>query len=154
MKPEQKEILVEAVNSLGSCDVVVSGMSMWPFIRRDDKITLSGNFQKPFLGAVIAFFIEEKLTVHRVIWYKKQTDNMWKIRVKGDSSPFSCSTISSSEVLGVVCRISRGSGRIWLRFPFRILAVIFSMTIQIYHFIIEFITRNTHFSRPGKKISR
>jgi len=82
------------------------GISMFPFIREGDKVTLvaakSGGIKT---GDVVAFFHPKSktFTVHRIIKKKSRS-----YLVKGDHNSEADGAISESEILGRVIKIERG----------------------------------------------
>jgi signal peptidase I len=126
MDPYQKEMLKSALQSFGKCDVTVHGESMKPFIGSGDTVSLSPYRDAPRLGEVIAFFNDNQLLVHRIIWRKKVALGEWDFWAWGDSSPGKPGRVSSRECIGRVTGITRNarSRNLWILFPFRIFALI------------------------------
>ncbi|MBN1983301.1 MAG: S24/S26 family peptidase [Chitinivibrionales bacterium] len=125
MNRHEKELFLEALHTFGTCDVRVYGMSMWPFIRDKDMITVRHTVFTPSLGAVVAFFNDTQLIVHRVLWYRKKRERGWLIWIAGDSSLFSCSKIDSALVCGSVLKIAGNHPirNFFLGFPARIVVI-------------------------------
>jgi signal peptidase I len=137
MGPYQKEMLKSALQSFGKCDVIVQGESMKPFIRSGDTVSLSPIADVPQLGEVIAFFNDDQLLVHRIIWRKHLVPGFWYFWVWGDSSPGMPGRVSLRECIGKVVRISRNNQRhnLWIYFPFRILALLAGIFLHTLHLL-------------------
>jgi signal peptidase I len=135
MDPVHKEMLMSALRAFGKCDVVVEGESMKPFIRSGDTVTLSRKENPPRLGEVIAFFNEDQLLVHRVVWRKRFASGIWRIWVWGDSSPGMPGSVLSDEYVGKVVSITRNNrpSGIWIRFPLRIIALPAGIFLHLAH---------------------
>ena len=121
--------LLEAVLSKGfPFRFKAKGMSMSPFIRNGDVITITSFKQHgPRLGDVVAFKRPEtgKLVIHRVVAIKGN-----RAYILGDSIPNKLDGIFElNELLGHVTCIKRGQKRIWFGLgPERILIAILSRT--------------------------
>jgi hypothetical protein len=135
MDPCQKEMLQAALQSFGKCDVVVMGESMKPFIRSGDIVSLSVMADIPCLGEVIAFFNDDQLLVHRIIWRKRLGPGDWRFWVWGDSSPGMPGKVSLSECLGKVVSLSRNNRKrnLWIFYPFRIIAIMAGIFLHGLH---------------------
>lgn len=107
MKTIHKEMLLASLEKFNSCDVTVGGTSMWPFIKSGDTVLITKKNFKPSLGKVVAFFIDDQLITHRIIWYKKKDPEHWDIWVHGDGCPHSVSKIDSNQIIGTVKHIKR-----------------------------------------------
>jgi hypothetical protein len=137
MERYQKEMLVSALQSFGTCDVVVEGQSMKPFIRSGDTVTLARlTGEKGILpGTVVAFYCSDQLIVHRVICVKKNESGGKKLFVWGDSSWGMPAVIEAARCIGTVVAVTRNgrpAGR-WLRFPFTLLAIGAGILIHLVH---------------------
>ena len=132
METVQKEMLLESLAKFNTCEVVVSGTSMWPFIRSGDTISIRHKPEKYSLGSVIAFFNEDQLIVHRVIWHKKIACDEWEIFVHGDASPCSTVKIKPDHIIGTVEYVKRHNTIITLSFndPYRIIAIPLGFILQ------------------------
>lgn len=111
MKTTHKEILLASLKKFDTCEVVVNGTSMWPFIKNGDTISIKQKPFKPSIGKVIAFFTGDQLITHRIVWYRKKDDDMWEVWVHGDSCPRSISKINSNQIIGVIESVKR-DGRV------------------------------------------
>lgn len=132
-------MLVTAIETTGRCDITVHGQSMKPFIRDGDTVSICRKSNVPFPGEVVAFFNGDQLFVHRIVWTKKVRGKGRLIWVWGDSSLHSLGKIWSSEIIGAVTHVSRNNKYhdLWLRFPFRMCAVLIGLTIQGAFYIKE-----------------
>jgi len=89
-----------------------NGVSMTPFIKQGDLVTLSPYTEsKPRLGDVAAFFLPgtEKLTIHRVVG-KKENGYL----LKGDNATAIDGVIPLENILARVQKVERGGSEIRL----------------------------------------
>ena len=87
------------------------GISMHPFIRNGDVITISPLSGIPRYGDVVAFTRPKgySLVVHRVVAKK---DDSFLIR--GDNIPYSDGLIPEANILGCVTRVERDGKQVYL----------------------------------------
>jgi hypothetical protein len=115
-----------ALDKQGECAVTVGGRSMWPFIRPNDRIRIVPH--KPLslrAGQVVAFFENDQLIVHRILW--PFTPGRWShVWVCGDSSPGSRTAVPTEKIIGVVC-----DNRIWFHFPGTYLALAMGFVLRL-----------------------
>ncbi len=125
MESSHRIMVCQALSQHKKCTVKVEGTSMWPFIKPGDRVTIKNNFAKPIVGSVVAFFIENQLVIHRVIWFIRRGPKTWNVFVHGDSSPFSFSEIKSGIIIGTVKQLKRSNKtyNLWLSNPFGIFAI-------------------------------
>lgn len=137
VEPYQKEMLKSAIDTLGKCDVLVSGESMKPFIRNGDTVSLARISAVPGLGEVVAFFNGDQLIVHRIVWRKNHAPGEWHFRVWGDSSPGRPGRVTKHECIGKVVRITRNKkpASLWILFPFRIFALLAGIFLHTVHLL-------------------
>lgn len=128
MNRDQKEMFLAAIAQHGKCRVTVSGTSMWPFVRTGDEVTVVRIQERPALGEVVAFFVQDQMILHRVIWNGART-GLW---VRGDAMPFSCVKIRREEVCGRATSVGDRS-RVrdwWLKPPLGFAAVAAGFVLQ------------------------
>ncbi len=132
MELHHKEMLLASLEKHNACEVTVGGTSMWPFIKHGDVLSLRYKPFKPRLGAVVGFFYDNQLIVHRIIWYKRKKPQRWEVCVHGDASPFSLAKIDSEEIVGTVEYIKRGKKIIksWFRYPLQIAIIPIGFLLQ------------------------
>ncbi len=132
MKTTHKEMLLASLEKFNTCEVVVGGTSMWPFIREGDTVSIKQKPFKPSLGKVVAFFAGDQLITHRIIWYKQINYNNWLLTIHGDASPFSLSQINTDEVIGTIRYLKRKNRKITfsLNYPYRIIAIPIGIVLQ------------------------
>jgi hypothetical protein len=125
MEDSQKQLLSEALDTIGSCDVIVSGESMKPFILPGDTVHIARS-NRLRTGHVIAFFNDQQLIVHRILSRKKTGSDNWQYKVWGDSSPGSQGEITGGSVEGRVRYILRNGARhsFWFTYPFCLFALV------------------------------
>ena len=126
MDKEQKNMLIAALDECGECTVRVEGTSMWPFIRSGDRVVLHRSRNvPPQNGAVIGFFIDNQLVIHRIAARRRLRDGQWRLVVLGDSMPGSRSEIEAGVVAGVVSKVMRNgkTSSFWVSRPFGVAAL-------------------------------
>ena len=130
-------MLRAAIETTGQCDITVHGQSMKPFIRDGDTVSICRKSSGPFPGEVVAFFNDDQLFVHRIVWTGNVPGKGRILWVWGDSSLHSLGKIWSNEVIGTVTRVSRDNKHhdLWLRFPFRMCAVLIGYLIHAALFV-------------------
>jgi signal peptidase I len=130
-------MLKSAMETLGTCDVIVSGESMKPFIRDGDTVSLSRITTVPNLGEVVAFFNGDQLIVHRIVWRRHRAPGEWHFLVWGDSSPGMAGRVSMHECIGRVIRVTRNGklASLWILFPFRIIALLAGIFLHAVHLL-------------------
>ncbi len=122
MKPEDKVIksfsnadlneLIRATLVKGaSFRVKALGLSMSPFIKNEDILTISPFDYSDAFGKVVAFEIPKrnKLIVHRIVKVNKES-----FTIKGDNILTIDGIISRDGILGVVTKVEREGKRIFL----------------------------------------
>jgi hypothetical protein len=144
MEPIHKKMLLATLGKCNTCEVVVGGTSMWPFIEPGDKVFIRKKPFRPSLGVVVAFFNENQLVVHRIIGVKKKEGDTWQLLIHGDSSPRSQSKIESDQIVGTVEYVKRGNKKItcWFIFPLRIVIIPLGFILQLLVWIKVGIRRN------------
>jgi signal peptidase I len=117
----------EVVGNAGRVRLLVSGTSMVPAMRPGDLITVeSADLLRITLGEIVVFKREGRLVAHRVTAIfaapAQLTDgnareqlSHTRLITRGDRARHDDSAISSSELLGRVTQIERGSRRVRLR---------------------------------------
>lgn len=125
-------MLLEILEKYNSCEVIVGGTSMWPFVKDGDVVSIKHKPFKPSLGTVVAFFSVEQLIIHRIIWCRRKNDDRWDIFVHGDACPFSISKIRSDEVIGTIQYVKRQNTKVKLSFSdyYRIIAIPIGFLLQ------------------------
>jgi len=132
MKQDHKELLLEAIATLGSCEITVSGESMKPFIRAGDRVFVVRTPHPVQTGHAIAFFNEDQLIIHRVYAVGKGEDGNWIYRIWGDSSPDSHGRINSESVAGRVHHLLRKGRKhsLWFQNPLCLFALLLGPLFQ------------------------
>jgi signal peptidase I len=132
------------------------GMSMFPFIRSGDVVTIAPlDREKPYLGDIVAFLhpSNRSLTLHRVIGVESQSYD-----IRGDNAMGSDGNIPVENILGRVVRVERNDRRVRLGTGpgGRVLAIlsrrgilgkVISMTISTVAFIRSVL-------RPGQQVRK
>ena len=108
-----------------------AGVSMSPFIKNGDIITVAPKNKSPIsLGDIVAFIHHEtgRLVVHRVI---KKVESFFIIR--GDNTPLEDGLIPLSNVLGKVTSVERDGQKVYLGLGLerRIIAVLSKKSLLI-----------------------
>lgn len=81
---------------------VVTGSSMYPFIREGDTVTLAPCVGTERVGDVVAVSHAGRFFIHRIV--RAAETGLW---VQGDAHPHTALPVSRHEVWGVVVRIER-----------------------------------------------
>lgn len=125
-------MLLEILEKYNSCEVIVGGTSMWPFINDGDTVSIRRKSFIPSPGKVVAFFSGEQLIIHRIIWSRKKANDKWEILVHGDGCPFSISKIASDQIIGAVEYVKRENRKIRLSFndPYRFIVIPIGFLLQ------------------------
>ena len=131
-----KQMVIEVLRKFGTCKVIVEGFSMKPAIRSGDEVTIIPRPPKPKVGTVAAFFNDENLIIHRIVFYKRISTDEWMVWLKGDNYPFSTIKLSYNDILGIVESISFNSIRSFFLLPF--LGIFFSVAIGFFGYFKHF----------------
>jgi hypothetical protein len=132
MEISHKKMLLEMLEKHGSCEVIVSGESMKPFIRPGDTVKIIRTGTDFLPGHAIAFFNSDQLIVHRVYGRKKLPAGNRLYKVWGDSSPDSHGVVLPESVAGRVQYILRSGKKysVWFNHPFCALSLPFGLIFQ------------------------
>lgn len=113
--PQRKlssEIAIPAIRELldrdEHCRVVVTGSSMWPFLRHERDAVILSSVTAPLHPGDIIFYLRTPTVcvLHRII--RPRADGLWD--VTGDAQT-SLEPVHPRQVLGVVTEIERGDRR-------------------------------------------
>ena len=99
---------------------------MYPFIINGDMVVIESGTDSLAIGKIAAFFLEDQLIMHRVIWIKKRSRLKQDVWTRGDSSPGSLSRISSESIIGTVIGTQNGKKikKIWCAFPSSLISIV------------------------------
>jgi hypothetical protein len=89
-------------------------------------VTIVRTQKGPAPGHVIAFFAQDQLILHRVLWAcRKSRQGVGSVWVQGDAMPFSYAKIAVDDVVGTAVSLSKNPSMRdwWLRPPLSIAAV-------------------------------
>lgn len=86
-----------------------TGASMLPLIRPHDRLLVGFGEQDARRGDVIVFRHDGLIVAHRVVGSRRR-DGVQQLIAKGDNEPFATEVVSTSDLLGVVRAVDRGSG--------------------------------------------
>ncbi len=108
-----KELLVAVLEHGRQFRFRAAGMSMFPFIRSGDVVTVSPLKGEPRIGDVVAFLqvSDRSLTLHRVVGTGRQT-----YEIRGDSAMQSDGKIPGKNILGRVVKAERNGSEVRLGF--------------------------------------
>jgi signal peptidase I len=109
-----KELLVAVLEHGRQFRFRAAGMSMFPFIRSGDVVTVSPLKRgEPRIGDVVAFLqvSDRSLTLHRVVGAGRQT-----YEIRGDSAIQSDGKIPGKNILGRVVKAERNGSEVRLGF--------------------------------------
>jgi signal peptidase I len=113
--PITKAALAAWIQSGRPCRVPVSGMSMYPLLRRGRRVALGPVSGGIGYGDVVVYFLGEKLVVHRVVGIKEGPEGRI-FQTKGDSSLLlDAYPLPEGEVLGKVIAVEMGRETIRLQ---------------------------------------
>jgi hypothetical protein len=146
MNSHAASMVLEALGQSGSCDAIVGGKSMWPFIRDGDRVRIQRSDHPPTLGSVAAFFNAEQLIVHRVVWTMRRPDSSRDIWLWGDSSPLSLSKKNSTRIAGVIAgTLHHGRlHRFWFTTPARLMCLPLGVGLQLLVLVKRLLRPHTH----------
>lgn len=138
--------LIEAVLGKGApFRFQANGLSMFPFIRDGDILTIAPKPKNLRLGNVVVFVNpgNGRLTVHRIIGIDRNN-----YEVRGDNCPKADGAISHADILGHIAQVEHRGRRVWLGLGIERIAIallssrgwLISLMIfihRIYHFIFK-----------------
>lgn len=105
MKDYQCQMLVDTIRKFGSCRITVEGFSMWPYICSGDSVVLVPPRQSPEIGEVAAFFNDNQLILHRIIFRRKNDRGAYNVWLRGDFYPHSMVKLPYSNIFAITNEI-------------------------------------------------
>jgi hypothetical protein len=105
MRQVEKDLLLEQVRITGQCSVRVGGFCMMPVIRNGAMVSIRHQpMSRLSIGDIAAYFIGEKLLVHRLIEIHGET-----LVFRGDSASSEIHEVPYQSILGIVMEIRNQS---------------------------------------------
>jgi len=103
------ELATESLRSSGKLRFEAMGWSMMPTLWPRDIVEINrADGKNVAIGDIVLFVRTGKLCAHRVVSKSRGADGDIRFTTQGDSLPMADLEISSRELLGKVCLISRG----------------------------------------------
>ncbi len=105
------ELATASLRSSGKLRIEARGWSMMPTLWPRDVVEINrAEGEKVSVGDIVLFVRKGRLFAHRVVSKACGADGDFRFTTQGDSLPAPDLEISSSELLGKVCLISRREG--------------------------------------------
>lgn len=117
-----REIFIEQLSKGNSIRMNIKGRSMYPFIKRNDMVTVKPiKFEQIITGDIIVYTrsIEHDFTGHRVIKKRRNTQGREFLFTKGDASIHGDFPVYPEDIYGKVIIIERNGKSINLETGFR-----------------------------------
>lgn len=147
--PALIDLLQSVIHKGSSFRFCARGISMHPFIRDTDIVTIAPfRNNSPRLGDVVAFTYPKinKLIVHRIV--KRKGDYFL---IKGDNLPYADGLIHRANILGRIVKVERKGKKVFFGLGIeRFLISLFTRKGRIYNLLLPL----WKFIRPFKKLKK